>query len=121
MNKVMVIAIGVVKPETGETGFGWSMYEQNAGIAHVTLVNGFLLYHANANDFKIGEDIELRANDSGRRLKTARVVDQSPADRESVLEMLLRNEYDYYPARAFKKKRFSRKLSTSYSVKGITL
>jgi hypothetical protein len=118
MNKVMVIAIGVVKPDTGETGFGWSMYESNG---FVTLANGFLLYHSSADDFKIGEDIELRGNDSGRKLKTARVVDQSPANRESVLEMLLRNEFDYYPARAFKKKRFSRKLSTSYSVKGITL
>ena len=119
MNKVMVIAIGVVQPESGKTGHGWNMYEN--GEATVTLANGFLLYHARPSDFTIGEDIELRGNDSGRKLKLARVVDQSPVDRDSVLEMLLRNGYDYYPARAFKKKRFSRKLSTSYSVKGITL
>lgn len=120
MNKVIVIAIGVVKPETGETGHGWNMYD-NGPTGVVTLANGFLLYHSRKEDFTIGEDIELRGNDSGRKLKTARVIDQAPADRDSVLEMLLRNEFDYYPARAFKKKRFSRKLSTSYSVKGITL
>ena len=118
MKKVIVIAIGVVQPDSGKTGHGWNMYENRE--ATVTLANGFLLYHARPSDFTIGEDIELRGNDSGRKLKLARVIDQSPADRDSVLEMLLRNEFDYYPARAFKKRRFSRKLSTSYSVKGIT-
>ena len=117
MNRVMVLPIGVVKPESGATGYDWNMYNNGAT---VTLTGSFLLYHANPGDFTIGEDIELRGNDSGRKLKTARVVDQSPANRESVLEMLLRNRYDYYPTRAFKKKRFSRKLTTSYSVKGIT-
>ena len=117
MNKVMVIAIGTVKPNTGETGHGWNMYDSKGT---VTLTHGFLLYHSNPSDFTIGEEIQLVGNDSGRKLKTATIVDQSPADRDSVLEMLLRNQYDYYPSRAFKKKRFSRKLTTSYSVKGIT-
>jgi hypothetical protein len=117
MNKVMVIAIGSVKPNTGDTMYDWNMYDSGATI---TLASGFLLYHSSPDDFKIGEQFELRGNDSGRKLKTATVVDQAPANREAVLEMLLRNEYDYYPARSFKKKRFSRKLTTSYSVKGIT-
>lgn len=118
MKNVMVIAIGLVKPNTGETGHGWNMYDQGGC---VTLAGNFLLYHARKEDFEIGEDIELRGNDSNRKLKNTRVVDQAPADRESVLEMLLRNQYDYYPTRAFKKKRFPRKLTTSYSVKGITV
>ena len=116
MNKVMVIAIGMVKPLTGETEHGWNMYGNGA---FVTLTGHFLLYHSNPNDFTIGEEIELRGNDSGRKLKTAQIVDQSPADKDSVLAMLLKNGYDYYPSRAFKKKRFDRKLITSYSVKGI--
>ena len=118
MNKVMVLPIGIVKPHTGETCYDWNMYGSGAT---VTLASGFLMYHANPNDFTIGEDIELRGNDTGRKLKTARVIDQAPAEREAVLAMLLKNGYDYYPKRAFVKSKFSRKLSTSYSVKGITL
>ena len=118
----IVLPIGIVKPHTGETGYGWSMYDTPAGVTgFVTLTDGFLMYHSNADDFAIGEDIVLRGNDSGRKLKTTRVRAQAPADRESVLKMLLDNGYDYYPAKAFRKKRFSRKLTTSYSVKGITI
>jgi hypothetical protein len=116
MKKVLVLSIGVVKPESGVTAHGWSMYE--TGIGMVTLASGFLFYHANANDFEAGERVELIGNDTGRKLKTATVDDQAPANREAVLEMLLKNGYDYYPARAFKKKRFASKLTSSYSVKG---
>lgn len=118
----IVLAIGVVKPHTGETGYGWSMYDSVAGhTGVVTLCDGFLVYHSNADDFVDGETIVLKGNDSGRKLKTARVVASCPAERDAVLKMLLDNGYDYYPARAFRKKRFSRKLSTSYSLKGITI
>lgn len=116
MNIVPVLPIGIVKPESGKTMYDWNMYDSKA---YITLARGFLLYHANANDFTIGESIELRGNDSNRKLKTTTIIDQSPANREAVLEMLLNNEYDYYPTRAFKKKRYPRKLTTSYSVKGI--
>jgi len=120
MKKAMVLAIGVVKPESGVTEHGWSMYDGVGGhTATVTLANGFLIYHSSADDFTVGETIELRGNDTDRKLKTATVRDQAPATREDVLQMLLKNGYDYYPAKAFRKKRFSAKLSTSYSVKGI--
>ncbi len=116
MKKVMVLTIGVVKPDSGVTEHGWSMYDT---AARVTLAGSFLLYHANADDFVIGEDIELISNDTSRKLKTSTIRDQAAATREAVLEMLLKNGYDYYPARAFKKKRFASKLTSSYSVKGI--
>jgi hypothetical protein len=119
MKKVMVLSIGVVKPTSGVTEHGWSMYDMNVGVGQVTLAGGFLLYHANADDFVIGEDIELISNDTSRKLKISAIRDQAPATRDAVLEMLLKNGYDYYPARAFKKKRFSSKLTSSYSVKGI--
>ena len=120
MKKAMVLAIGVVKPESGMTEHGWSMYDGIGEFtATVTLGDSFLVFHANADDFNIGERIELRGNDTDRKLKTATIRDQAPATRDAVLQMLLKNGYDYYPARAFKKKRFSAKLSTSYSVKGI--
>ena len=120
MKKAMVLAIGVVKPESGMTEHGWSMYDAPAGhVATVTLAGRFLIYHSSADDFTVGETIELRGNDTDRKLKTAIIRDQAPATRDAVLQMLLKNGYDYYPARAFKKKRFSSKLSTSYSVKGI--
>jgi hypothetical protein len=119
----IVLAIGVVKPHTGETGHGWNMYDSwYAGeTGFVTLTDGFLMYHSNADDFTVGEDIVLQGNDSGRKLKTTRIRAQAPAERDAVLKMLLDNGYDYYPTRAFRKKRFSRKLTTSYSVKGITI
>jgi len=116
MNKVMVLPIGVVKPLTGETMYDWNLYDKPG---HITLANGFLLYHSRPSDFTIGETVELRGNDNDRKLKVAKIIDQSPANSEDVLKMLLKNGYDYYPARAFKKKRFDRKLLTSYSVKGI--
>lgn len=116
MKKVSVLTIGVVKPDSGITEHGWSMYESGA---YVTLAGSFLLYHANANDFVDGEDVELISNDTARKLKTAVIRDQSAATRDAVLQMLLKNGYDYYPAKAFKKKRFSSKLTSSYSVKGI--
>ena len=117
----MVLPIGVVKPESGVTEHGWSMYDGVGGhTATVTLANGFLIYHSSADDFTVGETIELRIyGPTNRKLKTATVRDQAPATREDVLQMLLKNGYDYYPAKAFQKKRFSAKLSTSYSVKGI--
>ena len=121
MNKVLVLSIGKVKPHTGETMFDWNLYEGIGPEGTITLADSFLLYHANPEDFKIGEEVELRNNDSGRKVKTAIIRDQAPANREAVLEMLLRNQFDYYPTRAFKKKRFPRKLDTSYSVKGITV
>jgi hypothetical protein len=82
-------------------------------------MGGFLVYHSNQDDFEVGETVILRGNDSGRKLKTGRVAASCPADRESVLKMLLDNGYDYYPAKAFRKKRFKSKLTTSYSLKGI--
>lgn len=122
MKKAMVLAIGVVKPESGMTEHGWSMYDTVGGhVGTVTLASGFLIYHANADDFTIGETIELRGNDTDRKLKTATVRDQAPATRDAVLQMLLKNGYDYYPAKAFRAKRFKAKLTTSYSVKGIAL
>jgi hypothetical protein len=117
MKKVLVLSIGVVKPESGVTAHGWSMYEN--GIGRVTLADSFLLYHANADDFVIGEDVELISNDTSRKLKISTIRDQAPATRDAVLEMLLKNGYDYYPAKAFRKKRFASKLTSSYSVKGI--
>ena len=123
MKKAMVLAIGIVKPDSGMTGHGWSMYDsiECGHVGTVTLANSFLIYHANTDDFTVGENIELIGNDSGRKLKTAVIRDQAPATRDAVLQMLLKNGYDCYPAKAFRAKRFKAKLSTSYSVKGITL
>jgi hypothetical protein len=118
MKNVTVLAIGVVQPENGKTCYDWNMYDSMPGVISLTS-SGFLMYHANENDFTPGDQLQLIANDSNRKLKTATIVESCSANREDVLAMLLRNQYDYYPARAFKKKRFSRKLSTSYSVKGI--
>jgi hypothetical protein len=117
MKNVTVLAIGVVQPENGKTCYDWSMYDSGAVISLTS--GGFLMYHSNENDFTPGDQLQLIGNDSNRKLKTTTIIESCKANREDVLAMLLRNQYDYYPARAFKKKRFSRKLSTSYSVKGI--
>ena len=54
------------------------------------------------------------------RLNKVKIIDKSIVNKDDMLKMLLNKKFDYYPARAFKKKRFSSKLNTSYSIKGIT-
>lgn len=119
MRQVAVLPIGVANPNTGATMYEWGIYDEfwNNSM-HAFLCSGnFLIFSAGENDFEVGENIELRGNDTGRKLKTCQILDKSIVNRDSLLAMLLKNEFDYYPARAFKKKRFSRKLMTSYSVK----
>jgi len=115
----LVLSIGVVNPDNGKTHFDWTIYDSwnNKGYAH--LCGGFLIFSANENDFEIGDDLILRDNDSARLIKKSRIVDKSLVNRDDLLQMLLRNRFDCYPVRPFKKKRFPNKLSTSYSVKGI--
>lgn len=118
MKTVFVIGIGNVVPSTGKTKFDWNLYESQGLTMNIWLASNRLLLSA-GDDFEIGERVVIRDNDSNRKLNELTIQDVCKSDRESVLEMLLRNKYDYYPTRPFKKKRFPSKLNTSYSVKGI--
>jgi len=111
-----VISIGKVNIQTGNTKYNWSVYDSSSKIFYA---GGILLYGSTENELKIGDILTLRNNDSNRLVTRCKIIDSAPANKEAVIEMLLKHEYDYRPARAFKKKEFSKKLKTSYSIKGI--
>jgi hypothetical protein len=120
MKKAYVLPIGVVSPANGNTMYDWNIYESWPD-GWAFLLKGFLIFSSDENDFEIGEDVVLYGNDSGRRLTYAnKVADKAPVQKEALVNMLFKHGYDYKPKRAFQKAAFSNKLSTSYSVKGIT-
>jgi len=115
-----VLSIGNANPNTGATMYEWSIYDEFwNNKMYVFLAHGHLIFSSSENDFEIGEGITLRGNDNKRLLKSTTIQDKCICNRDALLEMLLKHSYDYYPARAFKKKRFNNKLGVSYSVKGI--
>lgn len=119
MKKAYVLPIGVVSPANGNTMYDWNIYDTWPN-GWAFLLNGYLIFSSDENDFEIGEDVVLYGNDSGRRLNVSKVKDKAPVIKEELVNMLFKNGYDYKPKRAFQKGAFSSKLSTSYSVKGIT-
>lgn len=84
---------------------------------------GRLLF-AQKDTFEIGDIVYCYDNDSRRKIGSASghtITDIARCTKEEVLKMLLKNEYDYYPAKAYTKKQFDYKLNTSFSVKGTEL
>ncbi|MEG1140925.1 MAG: hypothetical protein RSE41_00440 [Clostridia bacterium] len=112
---VAAISIGVINIPTGATRYNWSIYEDPEAYVYLTQNNS--LFYAAPDTFNIGEEITLRSNDTNRKLLTDTIVDCCPCIKETVIDMLYKNGYDYKPKRAFKKAAFSRKLKTSYSIK----
>lgn len=117
--KAWALSIGVINILTGKTMYDWSIYENGGGF--VTLMTGGHLLYDATNVFKPGDNVVLIGNDSQRKLKEFTVVDSAPVDKESVLAMLKKNGYDYYPIKAFRARAAgNRKLGVSYSIKGIS-
>ena len=122
MTTAFVLPVGTVNILTGATCYDWTIYDEHwKGSTWAFLTDSrFLMFSSREDSFQIGEEVTLRGNDTQRLLKKVKIKDVCAVDKDTLLAMLLKNEYDYYPARAFKKKRFSNKLQTSYSIKGIT-
>lgn len=120
--KAMVISVGIVNMTTGKTEHDWSIYE-NTGLHAFLTSNKFLMF-GTPDTFEIGDEVTLHGNDSGRKLQSSTITDSAPCNKEELLAMLLKHNFDYYPSRPFQKKRGldfrgkPRKLKTSYSVKG---
>ena len=118
MRQVPVLSIGVVNIQSGKTCYDWSIYETWGERAHAFLSDRGSLLFASPGTFAIGEEVELRGNDSHRRLHDCKIVDIAPSTKEALMAMLKRNRYDYYPIKAFRSRPHgNRKLGTSYSVK----
>ena len=116
MKVLHVLPIGIINITTGKTMYEWSIYDWPECAVYLTS-RGSLLY-CQPGTFEIGDEIELRGNDSDRFLHKDSIVDFSICKKEEVLVMLKRNDYDYYPIKAFKARASNnRKLRTSYSVK----
>ena len=119
MTQAQVLSIGVLNINSGKTCYDWSIYETWGEKTQAFLSNRGSLLFASPGTFSIGEEVELRGNDSQRRLHDCKIVDESPCTKEELLIMLKRNRYDYYPIKAFRSRADNnRKLGTSYSVKG---
>jgi hypothetical protein len=117
MKILYVLSIGIINILTGKTMYDWSIYDHVADhVSSVSLTrNGSLLLGGGG---EIGDEIELRGNDSQRLLGRDKIVDNCKCTKDEVLAMLKKNGYDYYPLRAFKARaKDNRKLKTSYSVK----
>ena len=122
--KAAVLAIGVLNILTGKTMYDWSIYDYPEGEVH--LMGRSLLYGA-PDGLKVGDEVELRGNDTGRLLRANGIysniiTDTAKCNKEDVLAMLKRNGFDYYPLRAFQPRaKSNKKLMTSYSIKGLEL
>lgn len=113
-----VLSIGVINITTGKTKYDWSIYEQPDAVVYLA---GNRLLFAAPGTFNIGDKVTMFDNDSGRKVKWGSdmtIKDMSNCIQEDVINMLFKNEYDYRPKRAFVKSKWSRKLETSFSVKG---
>lgn len=119
MEELFVLSIGVVNPNTGKTMYEWGIYDDfwKNGMSASLTTGGHLLFSA-GKGFDAGEEFALRSNDSRRFLKLVDVIDSCQVSKESLLDMLKRNGYDYTPLRPFAKRApGNKKLSTSYVLK----
>jgi len=117
MKILYVLSIGVVNILTGKTMYDWGIYDHVTDhIGQISLTrNGSLLLGGGG---EVGEEIELRGNDSQRLLGRDKIVANCNCTKDEVLAMLKANGYDYYPIKAFHSRaKGNRKLKTSYSVK----
>jgi hypothetical protein len=117
MLKVAVLSIGVINIPSGQTMYNWSIYENLPLTAYLTS-NGFLVL-GDVGSLKVGDELCLVGNDSGRKLKETRIISECNCDdRKLFMDWLYQNGYDYKPLRPFQKRRNSnRKLITSYVLK----
>ena len=119
MTTSYVLSVGIVNMQTGKTQYDWSIYETWGSKMKAYLTDRSSLLFCVDGTFSIGEEVELRGNDSQRRLHSCKVIDESPCTKDELLTMLKKNHYDYYPIKAFRSRaEGNRKLGTSYSVKG---
>lgn len=117
--KVPVICIGVIHIPTGKTHFDWSIYDSPADSEVALTKNNRLLY---GHGLQPGDRVSLVDNDSNRKVSGCtdiEIVAVAKAKKDDTLKMLKENGYDYYTGRPFQKKASSRKLMSSYSIKGL--
>lgn len=118
MNKYPVISVGVVNIPSGNTEHGWSIYENKGLHAHLTDL-GFLIF-GGGKSLEIGDEFDLISDQNRRRLsKSGTIISHySCDDKDSFIQWLKSNGYDYTPIRAFKARNpRNRKLTTSYVLK----
>jgi len=116
---VFALSIGTINIQTGKTQYDWSIYDNNSNIELALSGCGRLMYGVKGT-FIVGDSLTIRNNDTQRKLQSVIISAILPCNKEELIEKLLEHGYDYRTLRAFYKKKFSRKLSVSYSVKGVT-
>jgi hypothetical protein len=118
MLKLPVISVGVINIPSGKTMYDWSIYE-NAGLGASLTNSGFLIL-GEYPSLNVGDEFDLISDQTRRRLsQTGTVVSTHKCeDKESFIQWLKTNGFDYTPIRAFKSRgKYNRKLTTSYVLK----
>jgi hypothetical protein len=117
------LGIGKVNLNTGVTGHGWNIYDNGWGKGMEVYYTGSHLIFSTEGSFKKGDDVTLRHNDTSRKLKEVFIVDVCKCEKDEILKMLKKDDWDFYPKRPFAKKspgaRDNSRFGISYSIKGI--
>ena len=116
--EILVLSIGIINPSTGKTGVEWNLFDHPEMLVYLT-DDGYLIYASNGS-LPVDTVVILRNNDSRRRIKDSTIIDFCLRNRGDLLEMLMNNGYNYYPAKPFTKKPKTDRLITSYSLKGFS-
>jgi|GEM_PF-6390703 len=111
MKTAFVLSIGVINPNTGKTQFDWGIYDTfwNNNM-HAFLAGYCLIFSSSESNFEIGEKVTLRNNDSQRKIKDVSIIDKCICSREALLNMLLKNGYDYFSKTTISKKQILKKI-----------
>ncbi len=121
--KTFVISVGIINIPTGKTGaFGtdnWSIYDNPKSNVYLTDRRSLLI--ASSNTFENGDIVSLIYNDTNRKVPGGEqtIISHCPCIKEDIIDWLFKNGFDYKPKKTFQASKFTKKLNTSFSVKGV--
>lgn len=118
MEKLYVLSLGVVNPNSGKTIYDWNIFDEwKSGMTASLATGGHLIFGA-GQGLETGSEYILENDQTRRKIKSVRILDSCQLAKENLLTMLKKNNYDYTPLRPFAKRQpGNKKLSTSYVLK----
>ena len=109
------IGIGSINPKIGNTKFDWNVYTDGCAL----YVCGSRFLYSILGTFKVGDVVELRDNDSQRKLQTLTVEKECLNQKEVInyLESIGYNMITHKPFEKFTGNKYTPR--ESYSIKGV--
>lgn len=112
-----VLGIGAINPRNGNTKYDWNVFSDKNTSLFVCGNSGRLLY-ATPGSFEVGDTVELRNNDTGRKLQDV-TIEKECKNQIELMDYLALKGYQMTTPRAFQKRKgMAYKPNESYSVKG---